>query len=154
MYGALRCEYYIASEVKSLGYQIEAQQEDELRLNSEEDLWTIRPILCLPSLQSLEKSYKTCRYIRWKWNCWNPSVCLPQSMSILCSRQKSRGSGGLKYHPCCVCPPGFWGTALHILEEEVPFYDFHKATSLPSSIPELHQLRGGGVFWHLHISNP
>ena len=113
MYGALRCEYYIASEVKSLGYQIEAQQEDELGLNSEEDLWTIRPILCLPSLQSLEKSYKTCRYIRWKWNCWNPSVCLPQSMSILCSRQKSRGSGGLKYHPCCVCPPGFWGTALH-----------------------------------------
>lgn len=63
MYGALRCEYYIASEVKSLGYQIEAQQEDKLGLNSEEDLWTIRTILCVPSLQSLEKSYKTCRYI-------------------------------------------------------------------------------------------
>lgn len=64
MYGDLRRVYYIASEVKSLGYQIEAQQEDELGLNYEEDPWTINPILCFPSLQSLEKSYKTCRYIR------------------------------------------------------------------------------------------
>lgn len=111
MYGALRCEYYIASEVKTLGYQIEAQ-EDELGLNFEEDLWTIRTILCVLSLQSLEKSYKTCRYISENETAETPLYVCHKTWAF-CAVSKDRGV------------PGGWNTILAVfvcLDFEVKHY--------------------------------